>query len=241
MLQTTEGIILRTINYTGSSIIAKIYTQSFGLQSYLIKGARNKKSKVRANLLQPMTMLQLVVAHNSRNNFHTIYELQCNKPYHTLPFNVVKNSILIFINEVLYKSIKEEESNQNLFDFIQHSLQMLDLKESNYANFHLLFLLQLTRYLGFYPRGKYSAATPIFNLQEGTFVATPPVHPYYMEPASGKYLSGLFDLNFDTLVNSVVPASARPEFLKILLMYYELHVSGFRDVRSHTVLEEVMR
>ena len=241
MTQSTEGIIFRTINYSDSNIIAKIYTRHFGLQSYMVRGARSKKSKVKANLLQPMTQVQIEVSQKGKSNIHTINELHCHKPYHSMPFDVVKNSILIFINEILYKAIKEEEQNENLFDFIQNSLDILDLKEEEYANFHLLFMLQLSRYLGFHPQGIYADNTPVFNLQDGIFVSSPPLHPYYIESSLAFSLYKMLNLGFDTLSNSVISGASRQDLLKTLLIYYELHLSGFKDVRSHLVLEEVIR
>jgi DNA repair protein RecO (recombination protein O) len=147
--------------------------------------------------------------------------------------------MVMFLNEVIYKSVKEEEKNQQLFDFIFHAMQLLDLQTPLNTNFHLHFLTHFTKYLGFFPNGAYSAGTPVFNLQEGTFQETEPVHPYYIAAP----LSACFNQFINTSLNDdrhiAVSSAQRRELIEKLLEYYALHISGFGNVQSHKVLEEV--
>src|SRR4051812_33656990 len=130
MLHKTRGIVFHVTPYAESSVVAKIYTEQLGLQSYLVNGVRSKKAKIKSGLLQPLSLLDMVVYHKDRGGLQRIKELRqaTGGQFSTIPFDVVKSSVVIFINEVLYKSVKEEEANPQLFDFIFHALQLLDIR-----------------------------------------------------------------------------------------------------------------
>ncbi len=149
MLHKTRGIVFKYFKYRDSSIIVKIFTEEFGLQTYIVNGVRSVKSKGRIALYQPLTLLDLVVYNKPNSGINRISEIKCSIPLQTIPYEILKSSIGVFIAEVLYKCIKEEGEVEDLFGFIQYSIEMLDHSEDNYQNFHLQFLLKLTRYLGF--------------------------------------------------------------------------------------------
>lgn len=240
MLHTTEGIVLNTLRYSESSIIAKIYTKTFGLRSYIVSSGRGKKSKTKTTLLQPLSNVVIIVNQKEKNTLHHIQEIQCLHPYHTIPYNVVKSSMALFLNEILYKCIHEEEANENLFDFINSSLQILDMKDEEYNNFHLLFMVKLSKYLGFYPQGNYQTETPWFDMQEGIFVPYKPSHPFFLDQVNGKHIFNLMSSTYEGLLNATVPTSVRKSLLSNLVSYFELHISTVKDVKSHHVLSEVM-
>lgn len=149
MLFKTRGIVFKYFKYSETSIIVKILTEEFGLQSYIVNGIRSKKSKGKVALFQPLTFLDLIVYHKKNNNISRISETRCSEPFSSIPYEIKKSAISIFIAEVLYKTIKEETELSDTFKFIHHSIQILDHLDSAYENFHLQFLLKLAKYLGF--------------------------------------------------------------------------------------------
>jgi DNA repair protein RecO (recombination protein O) len=240
MLHKTRGIVLQTISYSETSLIARIYTERFGLQSYMVNGARGKKAKVKANMLQPLLLVDLVVYHKEKNTLQRISEIRNNQPFTSIPYSIVKTTIAIFLNELLCKAIKEEEPNERLFGFLHSSVQILDLEPENCSNFHLVFMVQLGKYLGFYPQGKACAATPYFDLQEGTFIPKEPAHPYFLYPVHAQLLWQLMLVDYSSSMTVPVQKSQRKELLSKLILYYELHLPSLHEINSHKVLEEVM-
>jgi len=240
MLHTTRGIVFHTIPYSDSSLIAKIYTEQFGLRSYIVSAARGKKGKTKGNLLQPLAQLELVVQHKEKHSLQRITELSCKMPYRHIHEDIIKTSIALFLAEMLYKSIREEERNPGLYEFLAHSLQILDLESGACSNFHLCFLLQLTRYLGFFPHEPESPAHQLFDLREGVYRSSEPFHPYFLEADSAAKFRQLSEANYETMASLPFSTNDRRRLLERLLIYYELHLESVREVRSHKVLEEVM-
>lgn len=240
MLHKTRGIVLHTINYAETSVVAKVYTELYGLQSYLINGVRNKKAKFKANLLQPLSLLDMIVYHKERNGLQRVSELRPIVPLNTIPYDITKSSIALFLNEILYKAIREEEVNLNLFDFIFNSTCILDLQTKDLKNFHLLFMMQLSKYLGFFPLGKYTDSTPYFNLKEGLFQALKPHHSFYLDAPLSQFIYTLMLGSYQTLNEIALSKTQRKELLQKIIHYFELHLTGFSDIKSHLVLEEVM-
>ncbi len=240
MIAKTKGIVFHQLKYSETSLIVKIYTREFGLQSYLIKGARSKKSKISPALLQHLSLLEIVASHKEKSNLQYIREIRAAHQYSSLPFDMVKSSITMFVNELLIKAIKEEEANPALFDFIFQSMQWLDLATENVVNFHLIFAIQLSRYLGFYPRGIYSPSTPYFDLEEGCFENRKPIHANYIQGADAEKLSMLTEYSFDTIEEVKLNHESRNKVLDQIINYYQLHLPNFGELKSLDVLRTVL-
>ncbi len=240
MLHKTNGIVLHTINYTDSSLIAKIYTEKFGLQSYMTNGVRGKKSKTKASLFQPMALVELVVSNSDKPGLKRISEINCSHPYSDIPYNIVKSSIAIFLNEMLFRSLKEEHPDEDLFLFIKNSLLILDLKTESCTNFHFCFLLQLSRFLGFYPQGSFSEKTPTFELVEGKFVSIAPSHNNYLKTPIAKLLNELLNTNFEKMHAIKIDSFQRKILLHSFVLFFQFQIQSFGEVKSLAVLEEVI-
>lgn len=240
MLQTTRGIIFHTVPYSDSRLIAKIYTENFGIQSYILTVSRSKKGKIKNSLLQPLTQVEIVADYREKNSLQSVREISCPAPYHHLHSDIIKTSIGLFIAEVLYKAIKEEESNPQLYSFISGSLHILDLQQEGVSNFHLCFLLQLTKYLGFYPHPNTSGDKACFDLRNGIFLPSFPAHPLFMDASEARLLEQLLQLNYGNMHLLPLSGELRRVMVKHLLRYYELHLNSMQDVKSHHVLETVL-
>jgi DNA repair protein RecO (recombination protein O) len=240
MLHKTRGIVFRTIPYSDSSIIAHIYTRVFGLQSYLVSGAHARKSKVKATILQPLSIVEMSVTNREKTTLHRISDLVPVHAWTSIPFDIRKSSLVLFLNEILYKSIKEEESNPELFDFISHSLQILDLTQESCSNFHLVFLSRLAGLLGFAPHGSFSKETSIFNMNEGYFQSHEPSHAHFMPAETAEIFSIVLEANFENSHRLAITSRQRKALLLYMIQFYQLHISTMKEIKSHTVLEEVM-
>jgi DNA repair protein RecO (recombination protein O) len=242
MFVSTRGIVFRQTKYSDTSLVVKIFTEDSGLGSYIVKGARGPKAKIRANLFQPLSLLDLVISENFKSNLHSIREARINHPCQNIRNDIRKSSILLFLNELLYKSIQEESANRELFGFIYDHLLLLDQTPENPACYHLSFAIHLTRFLGFFPQGTYRNEHTSFDLTEGHFVQSQPI------PAanfiSGSHCSWFFSLlstPAEKFYTIPVPAGARNELLSGILRYYQYHLPLSGEFKSHIVLHDVLQ
>ena len=239
MLHKTRGIVLRSTDYSDTSIIAKIYTEQFGIQSYLIKGAKRKKATVKSNLFQPLSLLELVVYKKERKQLQVLKEARAEIHFTSIPHEPAKTSIVFFLNEVLLKCLHEEENNPELFSFLHETIQTLDSSEKNFSNIHLIFLIRFSRHLGFFPQGNFSETNSFFDLREGKFISREPQHHDFLTKENSKLLGRLILSNFYSMENLILSVKERKNILDILLHYYELHLSNMGNISSHKVLEQI--
>lgn len=237
MTLTTTGLVLSSIKYGDSSLIVKIFTREVGLKSYLLKGVRkNKKGKVKAAYFQPLSQLEIVATHREKASLHYIREARVAYGYLSLPADWTKQAILLFLAEVLTKVIREEEKNTALYDYLEAALQWLDTHD-HIANFHLIFLLQLTKYLGFYP-DTTRQDLPYFDLVEGGFTEHPGIHPVLQEDEI-EHFKKLLGIHFEASHTVQLNKQERRHMLDVILIYFEVHLQGFSQPRSLAVLHEV--
>jgi DNA repair protein RecO (recombination protein O) len=238
MLHKSRGIVLHSTEYGETRLVVKIYTELFGLQSYLINSVRKKHARVHFNIFQPLTPVDLVVYHKERPGLQRISDIRPNPPLASIPFDVYKSSIIFFLDEVLYKTIREEEANPNLFSFIFDSIEWLDNSPAAGSEFHLIFLFNLSRHLGFSPTNNFSADKTIFNLKEGQFQSDHPGHPHFVSMPLSGYIAELLKADYSTSVK--MTTADRRSLISFLLEYFTLHIEGFGEIKSHKVLEQVL-
>jgi len=240
MLHNTSGIILHTTKYSETSLIVKIISPDFGVKSYIVSGVRSKKSKSKASLFQPLALVEMVVSNSDKTELQRISEINILYPYTDIPYNIIKSSIALFLNEVVYKAVKEQHADENMFEFIKNSLQVLDLKQDSCSNFHIFFMIQLSRYLGFFPEGQYSASTSIFDLQEGRFVYQFPRHTNYLNEIDSQLLDDLINAEYATVQQLKIDKTQRKQLLQALIKFYQFHISSFGEIKSYDILEQVI-
>ncbi len=241
MLTSTEGIVLHFIKYGESSVITTIYTRDFGRQSYLINAARSKKSKNRAGLLQPLFLVDLVAYQKPSRELHRVKELKSNKTYQNIAFDITKTTQAIFLSEMLYKSLNEQESFPEMFDFIKNSLLYFDLMDNGFSNFHLFFLFRLTEYLGFLPNTTKTGFEAWFDLKKGSMVPFQPSHPFYANKEVSEVLIHLAKIKLHELHEFKITRTMRDSLLTVLLDYYQLHFDNLGEIKSINVLKEVFQ
>lgn len=243
MTHKTKGIVLKTVKYGETSIITTLYTELFGVQSYIVKGVRQSTKKVaaRANYFQPAGILDMVVYHNALKNLNFIKEYQWAHLHQHIFFDVVKNTVALYIIETLQNSLKQPEANPELFYLVEDSLRQLDKGSVTLtANLPLYFVLHLAATLGFQLQGQYSITSPFLDLQEGIFSGSKPSHAYYIEGNMAQAASELLQLNFyNDLDNLHFARNTRQQLLKAFQNYLVLHIPGFGEIKSLPVLEEI--
>ena len=238
MLVQTKAIVLTALKYGESDLIVKCFTEE-GVKSYLLKRIlRAKSKKINVAYFQPLTQLRLTANHNAKGNLNSIREARINHVYQSISYNVFKQSIVFFLAETLAHSLFEEERNPELFEYIETALIWLDTHEKT-SNFHLLFLLNLTKYLGFYPEVE-NLTCAYFDLREGIFTNRKPFNnSIYGEKII--LFKSLIGINFDVIGQLGLNSRSRNIMLDILLDYYELHLPAFKKPKSLNVLKEVFR
>ena len=233
----TKAIVLSSLKYGDTSLIVRAYTASDGLKAYLLKGVlASRKGKLKTAYFQPLSQLDIVAVHKNKGTLEQIREARVDFPYATLQTDITKNAITMFLAEMLSNSIKEEQADPALFSYLQTALQWLDTHDQ-IANFHLYFLLSLTRFMGCYP-DLTDKDSEYFDLSEGQFTNT---------PVGKKVISGdelhqfkkLLGTNFDVVHKIKMSKVQRQLMLQIIVEYFELHLHGFRKPRSLAVLNEV--
>jgi len=267
MLHSTRGIVFHSLKYSETSVIVKIYTELFGIQSYLVKGVRNQRSKIRPGLFQSVALLDLVVYHKAKQSLQAIKEVRLAHPYRSIPFDIRKSSVALFINELAYKTIREEEPNPALFGFLWETCMALDNTGESVSCYPVRFTVQMMHYLGIHPRNNHSPEAAVFNLREGLFQAAVPDHQHYLDAGNSHMFSGLLraceetgerngeTANCEAITNTrkntsdvskwrdseiFMDPGSRNRMLETLLLYYQLHLPGFKGVQSHHILHEVL-
>ena len=240
MLHKTRGIVFKTTDYGDNSIIVQIFTEKFGLQSYIVNGAKKPKAKIARNMFQPLHLLDMVVYYKNTGNMQRIKELKNSPLLRTIPYDVIKSSLAIFLNEVLYKAIKQQTADEHLFEFVFNAIEWLDHQTEGLANFHLFFLIRLTRYLGFYPDRYVAGNADYFDLKNGVFSNYKPDTVLYLSPPHTQNFTALLESTFENISQLKLTNDERRYLIQKLLDYYTLHIEGFGNIRSHEVLEEVL-
>lgn len=238
MRTTTKAIVLSSLKYGDSSLIVRAYTQSDGLKSYMLKGVLSaRRGKIKPAYFLPLMQLELVANHRNKGGLEHLLEVKLAVPYLSLHTEHPKNSLVPFLAEMLGNSIQEHQRDPGLFGYLEYALQWLDGHGFS-PDFHILFLLNLSKYLGFYPDTSLREAA-YFDLQEGEFCNRPSLNPI-MEGEALVHFRSFLGMEFEALSSLELGRAVRRELLQKLVLYYRLQLQGFREPRSLTVLGEVL-
>lgn len=235
MVVKTKAIVISTLKFQEKSLIVKCFTQSDGMKSYFVRDAfSNRKSNQKIAYFQPLSILEIEAVHKNKGTLENFKEIKLATPFQTIHSDIFKSTIVLFLSEMIHHSIHEEEKNEGLFSYIETALQWLDTHDEM-ANFHLIFLLEATKYLGFYPDIS-DVELPFFETKEGIF--TPFQAIGALSAHETNLLKKLLDITFENSQKNFHVVE-RQLLLKILIDYYSYHLDGFRKPKSLDVLKEV--
>ncbi len=243
MTHKTKGIVLRSVKYGETSLVVTIFTELFGVQTYMVNGVRtSKQSAAKANHFQPSVILDMIVYHNEQKSMQRIKEFKFALLYRHILSDVIKNSIALYMMELLYKCLKQPECNADLFNFCEDALKQLDERDKSVAaNFTLFFALHLTHFFGFRMNDDYNEENIFLDLQEGNFINHQPAHPHFIAGENALLTSQLLKVMqpyelADLKLNHIT----RRQLLLQYQDYYALHIQDFGQMKTLMVLSEVL-
>lgn len=239
MIEKFDGIVLRTLKYSDTLMIADIYTRSHGRLSFLVPVSGGTRGRTKRVLFQPLSMLSFTAAYRKGKSLSRISEVQPYMLYSTIQSDAVKSSIALYLSELLTYSLREEGGDEALFNFLDRSFFFFDNLESGYADFHLVFMVQLLRYLGIYPNIEGYDERCYIDLLQGCVAKERPLHSDFLMPEDAIPFVHLLRTGYDSMHLLSLNRKLRGEFLAILVGYYRLHIPDFPNMKSLEVLREL--
>ncbi len=234
-----RGIVLHTVKYGDSGLVVYLYTDVGGRRTYMVQGVRSARSKGnKAAFFQPMFLLEFEGLEMPHAEMHRMRDTAAAVPLTSLPFDVRKSTIALFMAETMYRLVREPEPEERFFDFVWDAVRALDSMTEGVANFHLWFLVKLSYFLGFYPGNAYHEGD-CFDIPRGEFVPDIPGHRMYMEPEEARLLGALMDCRIDRLGDIRLSRGQRVAFLNVLLTFIGYHSDSIHAVKSLDILREV--
>ena len=239
MLTKTQAIVLHSLKYGETRLIVDMFTRSQGRQSFIVSIPKSVKGKIKKQLFQPLTLLEIESDLRPKLQLQKLSDVRLASPFSSIPFDPNKLSISLFIAEFLYYALRSEQHNEPLFDYIVNSIQWLDAQTDRFANFHLVFLMRLSRFLGFYPNLDHYQTGDYFDLRESVFLSTPPVHRDFLHPQEAVKIQLMMRMDFPTMHLFRMSHQERNRLLEVSLIYYRLHLPDFPELKSVSVLQEL--
>jgi len=239
MLHKTEGIVLSTFPYSDTYSITQLFTRDFGRVSYLLPRPRGRKSKLNASLFAPLTLLWLEVEHMPLRALQRIRAATRQFPLSEINSHMTEISLTFFLSELLTRLLHESDHNEMLFDYLKNSVETLEATVKGIANFHLAFMLGLTRYMGVRPNMEGASRNGYFDLMNGEFTRHVPLHTHYLNREQSAYLLLLQQMNYGNMHLFRLSRTQRNMIVDYLLDYYRLHTYEFPPLKSLDVLREL--
>jgi DNA repair protein RecO (recombination protein O) len=233
------GIILNNVKLGDKKVISKIYTQHSGLQSFAIHFGTSSKSRIKPAHIQPLNLVELEIVSKEKNEVNRVNEIRIGKPYIEIHNNILKSCIAGFINELLIKTLKESEANEDLFRFIYSKFLELDENKGNLGGWPLHFMMGLTQYLGIMPNNNFSNDNVFFNMMDGRFEVVPPLHMNYLDRNDSSMFHKLIN-EYENFLLLPPKNEERSIMLNLLIQYYRFHIPGFSDFKSLPVLQATL-
>lgn len=239
MLHKTEGIVLSTLRYSDRYAIAHVYTADFGATSYLLPMTSSKKARIKNSLFFPFSLLRMEVEHIPRRDIQKLKEVERLLPLYEICTDISKLSLAFFLSEFLYRVLRESDNNEVTFQYIKNSIETLEAANSSIANFHIAFMIGLTRFLGIYPNWESTYRDRYFDMLNGEFKQNIPLHTHYLKQDESKYLKYLNRINYSNMHKFKLSRDNRNLIVNYILDYYRLHLYDFPKLKSLEVLREM--
>ena len=237
MLTKTQAIVLHSLKYGESRLIVDMFTRAFGRQSFIVSIPKTSKSKIKKQFFQPLTLLEIETDIRPKLQLQKLADVRMLTPFASIPFEPDKLAISLFVAEFLYYALRSEQRNELLYDYLEYSIMWLDGQQASYANFHLVFLLRLTRFLGFYPNLDDYEEGDYFDLRESEFMRNTPVHRDFLHPEEAQKVQLMMRMGFPTMHLFRMSHHDRNRLLEISIKYYRLHLPDFPEMKSIEVLQ----
>ena len=229
------------MDYSETSIIARIYTEQLGLQTYIAKGVRKKGSRIKRNLFSPLSIIQLVANHKEGEGMRVLRDASCEYQLNGIATDMSKTAVSIYISELLSRSVSAQMADPNLYGYIEDAILNLDRATESIAGFPLSFTIGLTQFMGFDPHNNFSDGNTYFDMVEGYFCSHPPDHPYYLSSPLSNRLSEVLSALNAGVISIVADHATRSELLARMIEYFRIHIPTFGEIKSVQVLSDVLK
>ena len=239
MLTSSRGLVLRTIKYKDDENIIDVYTEDEGMVSFLVRVSASRRAAVKSRLFRPMALLHVEWDRKPNARLARVKAARPDYIETSVPYDPYKTSIALFLAEFLHLVLRENPPDRPLYAYLRASVVWLDLCQRSFANFHLVFLLRMTRFLGIYPNLSERGTGRYFDLETGQFTAQAPLHNHFLMPADAARLPLLMRMNYDTMHLFRFSREERQRLLAALNDYYRLHLPAFPDLKSLDVLHKI--
>lgn len=239
MLLKTRGLVLSTINYSDKYILVQVFTETFGRVTYMVSKTKGKNTKVSRSLFSPLAILDLEVEHQASRDIQRIREARSDIHLYGISSDIAKTSMAFFLSEFLTRVLKDTNDSKFLFGFLDQSIQILDITEYNIANYHLVFMLKMSHFMGFYPNLEEYADNDLFDMINGEFVHQQPMHRHFLDRRESKTLSLLARISYENMHHFVFSRQDRVTVINKIVDYYRLHLYDFPALKSLDVLHEL--
>ena len=239
MQTKTQAIVLHSLKYGETRMIVDMFTKTHGRLSFMVNIPKSSKARVKKQLFQPLTLLEAEIDVRPKVQLQKLRDVRLASPFATIPFHPHKLAISLFVAEFLYFALRSEQRNEPLFDYIYSSIQWLDSQTDRFANFHLVFLMRLSRFLGFYPNLDDYQTGDYFDLRESTFCSQPPLHHDFLQPDEAAKLQLMMRMDYPTMHLFRLSHHERNRLLEVAVTYYRLHLPSFPELKSLPVLQQL--
>lgn len=235
----TRAIVLQTMKYGDSQLIVDLFTEKLGNLSFIVRTPKSAKAKTKRQLFQPLMILDLEFDYRPKASLQKPKEVSISVPFVDIPFSPFKLAISMFLAELLSYATRGEQKSESLFCFLLESILWLDGAKGGFSNFHIVFMIRLTGFLGFFPNIESGVDGEYFDLVDGCFVKLTPTHSKYLDAEDSLKMLNLLRLGYETMHLYTMSRLERNRCIEVLLMYYRIHVPGFPELRSFSVLQEL--
>ncbi len=239
MIEKTKAIVIHYVKYGDAQLIVDLFTEKFGRLPFIVRIPKSSKSKMKRQYFQPLMILDIEFDYRPKLNLQQFKNVSIGIPFSDIPFSPFKVSISLFLAELLYYSTRNEQSNIPLFQFLLKSLEWLDMASGNYANFHIVFMIRLSLFLGFSPNLETSENGDYFDMEEGRLVNHVPLHKHYLDKVNSMRMKKLVRLSYTTMHLYAMSRIERNQCVQIIVEYYRLHIPDFPEMKTLKVLQDL--
>ncbi len=240
MLVTTEGFVLRAVRYDDRTLIVDMLCEACGRTSFVVRLSTTRRGRMQRTLFQPMTLLEVAFDLRQGKALQKLSSARLALAYADIPFQPGKSAATFFVAEFLLHATRDDSGQtEGMFAFIRHSMQWYDTASEGYANFHLVFVIHMMRFLGFFPEVSAYNDSALFDLREGVFCKVAPLHTDFLSAADTLHLVNMLRLNYASMSHFSMSQAQRNRAIDILMTYCRLHLPAFPELKTLPVLRSL--
>ena len=241
MMTKTRAIVLRVLKYGEQKMIIDLFTESDGRISIVTHIPKTPKGKLKKQYFQPLNILDVELDIRPKVQLQHLRDARIAVPYSSIPFDPQKLSIALFLAEFLYYSTRSEQQNTALFAYLEHSILWFDSCKESYANFHLVFMMRMSRFIGFFPNIEDYQTGDYFDMRAASFTAHAPLHPDFLDCEDSSRISTLMRMNYESMHLFKMNHDDRNRIIDVIITYYRLHVPDFPELKSFEIMRDTWK